>query len=340
VPGDFPLAGRDMPADPTRTYVPGESGQAIAQASGVLQSGVLEEAEEEDVDEAEDLGPPDDPFLESDRRLRDPARTFGEQEPIEEFTDVTESSFERGQDIGEGIAGQGGAVEPARGQTVAENWQQYLAEQEAQQRIEEAQRREVLAEDELVAEEEDLRLEAESRLGEEGAQAEATIGEGMGRVGPDELFGVFEGEDVRGRGRTDEAADQRGRIDQPPIFDGLLRGVTPATTDAAQVGERLGQEQVTVPEQATAQEVGNPLENLLTPDYGTPTETVTEPGYGTPPAFGFGTPAVATTKLPRLEFPGADDDDFDDEFGEARAEVLAQFRDPFTGELIEDAPQP
>jgi hypothetical protein len=165
----------------------GDGEEIVIEAAQIEEQRRQEEQEDEQGSEDEDeLGPPDDPFLESDRRLRDPQRQFGDPEDVSQSVDPTGDGFEAGEDIGEGVQGEEGAMDPARddADTVEENFEQFLEEQ--RQRQEEAERREVVNRDDAL-----------------GDVADEVPGEGLG----DEADVIQEIEEVSETAQENQAVD-------------------------------------------------------------------------------------------------------------------------------------
>lgn len=276
-----------------------------------------QEPEEAEEDEDDEIGPPDDPFLESDRRLFDPRRTFGEQESIVSEVDPTESGLgESAEDIGEGIAGGGTGFQPARGETVQENFQQFLEEQRARQ--EEAQQREVLQEESRTR----IREQFGTAIpGADGAAISVLMDQATSPTvgtGTDIAPGLDVGITPRGRldtgtslgvdTRQDERADTRERAD-------TMTGTQPTQDFTEQLQDATEAASETTPE----------FERLTPGETATETTpaTATPPGFSLgfppenrvarPPAFGPPTRAPPSLRgdLPDLDAGGRDRDEFD-----------------------------
>jgi hypothetical protein len=319
VPADFPLAGRDLPADPSREFVSGERRTpptAEASPTGALRPGEEEEQpqEPEELEEEEGLGvPTDDPFRRSDRRLFDPRREFGEQEDVASIPD--ETTPREINDIGEGIAGEGAAIEPARGETVEENFQLFL--EERQERQEQAERREVLAderaeptgeprgrvqkaqEDSVFQQEDSLMLERELGRGLDG----------LGQAG--DAGGLFAG--VFGRLDAVERPSTRGAQDADPDADadvGTDPFTAPARGSEPVVGNIESQDVRVEPMESVgelAQETRAPLESSQRNQVGNQLITFTENVELTTP-FGPDVPSISGRDRPGA---GEQDDEGD-----------------------------
>ena len=310
VPGDFPLAGRDRPADPSREFVPGERpSAATAEATPVGQQrprGEREEAEEDD-----GLGvPDDDPFRVSDRRLFDPNREFGD--PTSPTTNVEEETPGEIDDIGGGIAGEGGAIDPARGETVAENFERFLLERE-QERQEAAQRQEVLVEESRPG----VIEEAFGRPAEaEGARQDSAFGDAdlagelvsgiRGRAESAELpFFADADADARQRSRERIDTDGRERLDEQLREDSAAesRPLSPsAETLATPVFETPAEASLSTSPQSQQASLTQPSLLETSTNILEPTTPVTAPA---------GTPTPESERPPQR--PGGERDDDDDD---------------------------
>ena len=322
VPDEFPLAGRDMPADPRREFVTGESGEAVAGTSPVTEGQLREEEDK--------LGVPDDPFLESDRRLYDPRREFGETEDAATYVDRTSDEFLSDDDIGSGIAGSGQAFEPAHGETVEESFRRWMQQEE--QMLEEAQTPELWKDYESIGEVEDTAL-LESELTQEAGQLEITQLLEQARirprsrteppafVGPD----IIQDADEQGSGTTEERGD---------VIEDVFE-------ETKMIEDSIGDLGVQQTEQ-----LSEPLD-VVGQDLTHVTEQQFEQGFNTETAFG---PQVSTTEinvsdiatetttvqtdqhrlldLPDIPFGGDDDDIFDPMAEGAEARRVRELPDP------------
>jgi hypothetical protein len=308
VPGDFPLAGRDIPADPSREYVPGERNEAPTAGAAPTGQAIQEpEVEEEDGDD--DLGVPEDPFRVSDRRLFDPQREFGEREDVATVPD--EATPDEIDDVGSGIAGTGTGFQPARGDTVAENFERYL--EERREREEQAQRQEVLAggqtptgvEEPLSRGDEaaDTSIARGAILGT-GFRA-ASRGRGATRSGVASGFGRRSDRTPTDGARDRPDSRERSNQDasQPPALD------TPRTFRQPRAQD-LGQSQqtrVTQPRLQTEQALEQPtVQQRLVPQLAQPPEQLFEYPDVVPPATGFATPPTTTAPPLQPRIPSAD----------------------------------
>jgi len=220
------------------------------------QRGRQREDEEDD-----DLGPPDDdPFAISDRRLYDQTRRFGEREDVSDLP--TEQTPEEIDDIDEGIAGEGGAIEPARGETVAENFQLFLEEQQARQ--EEAQRQEVLVDEDTPTRQEDPSAVAEEETTASDQGALERLDQSADRsVAPTIAFLPFpyverpEGQSEATRPTVGARPGQvsRPQFDQPNVFS----PTRPQTEQTPQLNDPT---QPTTPAQSTQPQQTTPTTEM------------------------------------------------------------------------------
>jgi hypothetical protein len=296
VPGDFPLAGRDIPADPSREYVPGERDAPTAGAAPTGQATQEPEVEEEDEDDG--LGVPEDPFRVSDRRLFDPQREFGEREDVATVPD--EATPDEIDDVGSGIAGTGTAFEPARGDTVAENFERYL--EERREREEQAQRQEVLIEESEPDGIEES-LDRADAAADSSVVRGAILGTGFraasrSRIRPDSTFAPL-GDDrggaaLRERVQSRDAISQR--FGQPPAFD------APQATEQPQTAQQTQPQQAQAQrfEAATQTTLEQPaVQQATSAGMAQPLEQVVQNIQLNPPSAGFVTPP--TTTAPPLQ---------------------------------------
>jgi len=302
VPGDYPLPGRDLPSNPRREYTRRETPESVLSTTGAVQEEAREQVDETD-DEEDDLGvPEDDPFRVSDRRLYDPSREFGEREDVASSVDSTTDESPSQEDIGEGIAGAGTGFEPAQGETVEENFQRYLEEQN--QRLEEAQRPSWLGGDSALGS--GLAGSVEAGIISEGLaqldqaqQREVTLdGEMRGTqersgIRPDEFLSPAMDEDVQQRERTqsrtvedlDERQATRARSSAVEQEDTRQPTDVSETESTSEIEDLMEVSEVM---EATETQTETQPDNVTENVYENQTITENTPGYGTPVTVGGG----------------------------------------------------